>query len=82
MTGKKILDKFRTRPYPKQNLPSEFYINEHSKPLFNKNKIIDLKNLHYYHCANETFKILKFRSPIAVVKRIFFYTYYHNPTTR
>ena len=32
----------------------------------NKNKILNLKNLYLYHCANETFKILKFRSPIVV----------------
>ena len=36
----KFLDKFRTciraRPYPEQNLPTEFYVKEHSKPLFNK----------------------------------------------
>ena len=66
----KFLGKFRTctraRPYPEQNLTSEFDIKEHSKPLFNKNKIINLKNLYFHHCANETFKILKFRSPIAV----------------
>ena len=66
----KFLDKFRTciraRPYPEQNLPTEFYVKEHSKPLFNKNKILNLKNLYLYHCANETFKILKFRSPIVV----------------
>ena len=35
-----FFDKFRTctrsRPYPGQNFPSEFYIKEHSKPLFNK----------------------------------------------
>ena len=63
----KFLDKYRTctraRPYPEQKLPSEFYIKEHSKPLFNKNNILNLKNLYFYHCANETFKILKFRSP-------------------
>ena len=66
----KFLDKFRTciraRPYPEQNLTTEFYVKEHSKPLFNKNKILNLKNLYLYHCANETFKILKFRSPIVV----------------
>ena len=59
----KFLDKYRTciraRPYPEQNLPTEFYVKEHSKPLFNKNKILNLKNLYLYHCANETFKILK-----------------------
>ena len=66
----KFLDKYRTcsraRPYPEQKLLSAFYIKEHSKPLFNKNNILNLKNLYFYHCANETFKILKFRSPIAV----------------
>ena len=66
----KFLDKFRTciraRPYPEQNLPTEFYVKEHSKPLFNKNKILNLKNLYLYHCANETFEILKFRSPIVI----------------
>ena len=50
------------------DLPTEFYVkeHEHSKPLFNKNKILNLKNLYLYHCANETFKILKFRSTIVV----------------
>ena len=66
----KFLDKFRTciraRPYQEQNLPTEFYVKEHSKPLFNKHKILNLKNLYLYHCANETFKIQKFRSPIVV----------------
>ena len=36
----KFLDKFITctwaRPYPEQNLPSEFYVKEHSQPFFNK----------------------------------------------
>ena len=35
-----FLDKFmtctRARPYPEQNFRSEFYIKEHSKPLFDK----------------------------------------------
>ena len=68
----KFLDKYsyrtctRARPYPEQKLPSEFYIKEQSKPLFNKNNILNLKNLYFYPCANETIKILKFRSPIAV----------------
>ena len=66
----KFIDKFKTcvraRPYPEQKLPPEFYIKEHSKPLFNKNQILNLKNLYTYHCANETFKIMKFKSPIAI----------------
>ena len=36
----KFINKFRTyiraRSYPEQNLPTEFYVKEHSKPLFNK----------------------------------------------
>ena len=49
-----------------RTFPTEFNVREHSQPLFNKNKILNLKNLYLYHCANETFKILKFRSPIVV----------------
>ena len=29
----------RTRPYEDQFLASKFYMNEHTKPLFNANKI-------------------------------------------
>ena len=92
LIDEKFIDKFRTctraRLYLEQNLPSQFYIKEHSKPLFNKYKILNLKNLYFYHCANETFKILKFRSPIAVHNLYKFSTcgqrnlFYHNPTTR
>jgi hypothetical protein len=67
----KFLDKFKTcaraRPFPDQNLTPEFYVKEHTKPLFNKKKILALKNLYIYHCINESFKIFKFRSPIAVL---------------
>ena len=63
-------DKFKTcvraRPYQEQKLPREFYVKEPSKPLFNEIKILNLRNLYYYHCANEIFKILKFRSPIKI----------------
>ena len=64
------LDKFntcaRTRPYKKQNLDSAFYIKEHSKPLFNTQSILTIHNLYTYHCANEIFKILKFRTPMSL----------------
>ena len=63
----KFINKFktsvRTRPYSCQKLTAEFYTKEHSKPLFNKNKILSLKNLYFYHSLNEFFKILKFKSP-------------------
>ena len=57
---------FGDKPYPEHNLATEFYVKEHGKPLFNKNKIHNLNNLYLHHCANETFKILKLRSPIVV----------------
>ena len=56
----------RTRPYPHQKLTAEFYTKEHSKPLFNENKILSLKKLYFYHSVNELFKILKFKSPCVI----------------
>ena len=65
----KFLDKFktcaRTRPFAEQRLSNVLLIKEHSKPLFNSNGILTLKNLYFYHCCCEVFKILKFRCPIA-----------------
>ena len=67
----KFLDKFKTcaraRPFPVQKLTQEFYVKEHTKPLFNNKKILALKNLIFYHRVNETYKILKFRSPVTVL---------------
>ena len=55
----KFLDKFRTciraRPYPEQNLPTEFLAKNIVNHFLLKNKILNLKNLYLYHCANETF---------------------------
>ena len=74
----KYLDKFKTcvraRPFPDQKLPPEFYIKEHTKPLFNKKKILNLRKLFFYHSVNEVFKIFKFRSPIAVLNLFKFST--------
>ena len=47
-------------------LGEEFYKREHTKPLFRKHHIMSLQNLYVYHTFMETFKILKFRSPISV----------------
>jgi len=64
------LDKFKTcarsRPTETQILGENFFSKEHSKPLFNKNKIITLYNLYYLHSISETFKILRFRTPISM----------------
>ena len=64
------LNKFKTcaraREFEKQILGSDFYRRENTKPLFNKNSIMNIRNLYIYHCANEIFKILKFRTPICL----------------
>ena len=55
------LNKFKTcarsRPLDNQILGQEFYSREHTKPLFNQHGIMNVRNLHIYHCSNE---ILKF----------------------
>ena len=64
------LDKFktcaRTRELSQQHLGADFYRREHTKPLFNSHSIMNVKNLYIYHCANEIFKIIKFRTPISM----------------
>jgi hypothetical protein len=64
------LDKFKTcarsRPIETQILDGTFFSKEHSKPLFNKNKVMTLYNLHHLHCISETYKILRFRTPISM----------------
>ena len=66
----KFLDKFmtcaRTRPISAQKLLSEFFIKEHSKPLFNSHNILTLQNLYFYHSSCEVLKIFKFHAPIAL----------------
>ena len=54
----------RTRSYENQKLGQQFFSREHTKPLFNQNQLLVVKNLYHYHCAVEIFKILKFRTPI------------------
>ena len=56
----------RSRPYPLQKLGQEFYEKEHTKPLFNINKLMTVHNLYIYQMLNCTYKLLKFRTPIAL----------------
>ncbi len=56
----------KARPFPNQALGTEFYQQEHCKPLFKKYKILAMKNLYTYHTFMEVFKILKFRYPISL----------------
>ena len=66
----KYLDKFKTcarvRPLNEQRLLTEFFIKEHSKPLFNSHGFLNLKNLYFYHSCCEVFKVFKYKSPIAI----------------
>ena len=56
----------RTRPFDHQHLSAEFFIKEHTKPLFNSHNILTLHNLYFYHSSCEVFKVFKFHSPIAL----------------
>ena len=66
----KYLDKFKTcarvGPLNEQRLLTEFFIKEHSKPLFNSHCFLNLKNLYFYHSCCEVFKVFKYKSPIAI----------------
>ena len=42
------------------------YTKEHTKPLFKKHNILSIFNLYPYFCLNETYKILKFRTPYSL----------------
>ena len=67
---KEYLDKFctcaRARAFGKQNLGSEFYVKESSKPIFKHLKILALPNIYNYQTCLEVLKILKFRTPTAL----------------
>ena len=62
----------RTRPYGNQDLSQDFFIKEHTKSLFNGLKILNLRNLYFYHCTIETYKIFKYNSPITLFDKFKF----------
>ena len=63
----KYIDKFKTcvraRPFSEQKLASAFFIKEHTKPLFNKHKIMNLQNLYFYSCC-DIFNKNEFLNPL------------------
>ena len=61
----------RARPYGQQKLGADFYIKEHTKPIFNKLKILTAQNLFKYHCILDIFKILKFRTPYSLYELVY-----------
>ena len=57
----------RVRTY-EQHMAKKEYLLEHTKPLFNEQKIMTLHHLYIYHTFMELFKIMKYRTPISVFK--------------
>ena len=62
----KFMTSARTRPLEHQLLGEEFYKREHTKPIFKNENILTVSNLYSLHCFMETFKILKYHSPISL----------------
>ena len=69
-----FLEKFntaaRTRPYGEQKLGASFYRKEHTKPLFNTQKILTVYNLYIYMAVNEIGKLLTLRSPAILFEQV------------
>ena len=55
----------RVRTYQNHIAPKNYCL-EHTKPLFNKNKILNLFNLYTYHTFISAFKILKSHTPVSL----------------
>ena len=68
------LDKYatcaRVREFGRQKLGSKFYTKEHTKPIFNRLKLLTVQNLYSYHSVTEIFKIMKFRIPYSLFELI------------
>ena len=64
------LNKFKTcvraRTVEKQKLGGEFYMKEHTKPLFLKHEIFTVQSLYYYHTILTLYKIMKTHTPISL----------------
>ena len=56
----------RAREFVRQKLGFDFYKKEHTKPIFNRLKLLAVQNLHKYHSVIEIFKIMKFRVPYSL----------------
>lgn len=55
----------RVRTYD-EHVAAKNYVLEHTKPIFNKHKILTVHNLYTLYILAETFKILKYHSPISM----------------
>ena len=59
----------RVRSYEQHIAPKDFTL-EHTKPLFNRYKLLNVYNLYKQHTFIETFKILKYRYPLPLTDRL------------
>ena len=57
----------RARTY-EEHMAAKNFCLEHTKPLFNENKILTLHNLHVLHTFTDLFKIMKSHIPISIHK--------------
>ena len=64
---------YRARTYTEHTAPKNFVL-EHTKPLFNENGFLGLRNLYKYFTLLELFKILKYKSPIPITELFTFST--------
>ena len=60
----------RARPFGYQKLGAAHYEKEHTKPIFNRLKLLTVQNTFKYHCILEMFKMLKFRTPYCLFESI------------
>ena len=71
---KAVLEKSKTcarvRKFGTQVLGPEFYCKEHTKKLFNDQKILTIRNIYEYQCCTDIFKILKFRTPSCLFEKL------------
>ena len=50
------------------SIGKEFYTKEHTKKIFNDEKLMSVENLYYYHCAMDMSNIIKFICPLWGIK--------------
>ena len=55
----------RVRTY-QEHMSKKDYCLEHTKSLFNSNRVLSIHNLYVYHSFLELFKVMKITSPIAI----------------
>ena len=68
--NEKFYEKFntaaRTRPLDEQWLGHDYYLKEHTKPLFNQKKLLTVHNLYKYMAVNEIGKTITTKKPSVI----------------